>query len=286
MRRQFAAPHESVSGTSLPFAALNITAAFGGRADLIGIIAGRPSLTHCGPRPITSFADRAAGQRPRGFQTLSRSRWSGDMNRFIDADDLSQTLKHRSEGRGSTRRTELGPEQGDAPTIPERSRRPAHVFLDCCLSATVRDDWWCYICSRIILGGCHEEVARGGRCACWRFLGRLGGGRRHASKGAPADCRSGSHDSFQLDRNLCRGQRWRQPGDVASEQQHTPIFGSDSFSSSPRLVGAVGGGQAGFNWQFYQWVVGVEADIQATSERKTQAFTIVQAVGGARSHRL
>jgi len=55
---------------------------------------------------------------------------------------------------------------------------------------------------------------------------------------------------------------------------NTPIFGSDSFTSSPRLVGAVGGGQAGFNWQFAQWVVGVEADIQATSERKTQAFTL------------
>jgi len=53
------------------------------------------------------------------------------------------------------------------------------------------------------------------------------------------------------------------------------IFEPDSFSSSPRLLGAVGGGQAGFNWQFDPWVVGIEADIQATSERKTQAFTLV-----------
>ncbi len=60
---------------------------------------------------------------------------------------------------------------------------------------------------------------------------------------------------------------------------NTPIFGSDSFTSSPRLLGAVGGGQAGFNWQFDQWVVGIETDIQATSERKRQVFTLVQAVG-------
>jgi outer membrane immunogenic protein len=60
---------------------------------------------------------------------------------------------------------------------------------------------------------------------------------------------------------------------------NTPIFGSDAFTSSPRLLGAVGGGQAGFNWQFAQWVIGIEADIQATSERKTQAFTLVQGLG-------
>ena len=60
---------------------------------------------------------------------------------------------------------------------------------------------------------------------------------------------------------------------------NTPIFGSDSFSSSPKLLGAVGGGQAGFNWQFDPWVVGIETDIQATSERKRQVFTLVQAVG-------
>lgn len=62
---------------------------------------------------------------------------------------------------------------------------------------------------------------------------------------------------------------------------NTPIFEINSLTSSPRLVGAVGGGQAGLNWQFApSWVIGVEADIQATSERKTQAFTIVQTVGG------
>jgi hypothetical protein len=31
---------------------------------------------------------------------------------------------------------------------------------------------------------------------------------------------------------------------------NTPIFEINSFTSSPRLVGAVGGAQVGFNWQF------------------------------------
>jgi outer membrane immunogenic protein len=48
-------------------------------------------------------------------------------------------------------------------------------------------------------------------------------------------------------------------------------------SSSPSINGAVGGIQAGYNWQLNRtWVLGLEADIQATGERGSEA------AGGAR----
>jgi hypothetical protein len=61
-------------GTSLPFAALNITAAFGGRADLIKIIAGRPSLTRLGHASLTEHCggcSRLVRLSAGPFQTLA-----------------------------------------------------------------------------------------------------------------------------------------------------------------------------------------------------------------------
>jgi outer membrane immunogenic protein len=50
-----------------------------------------------------------------------------------------------------------------------------------------------------------------------------------------------------------------------------PLFGSGS------LDGFVGGGQVGYNWQFGNWVVGFEGDLQGTGERKT--FDVCNAAG-------
>jgi outer membrane immunogenic protein len=42
------------------------------------------------------------------------------------------------------------------------------------------------------------------------------------------------------------------------------------FTTSQHLDGVVGGGQVGYNWQFNRnWLIGLEADIQGTSERGT-----------------
>jgi opacity protein-like surface antigen len=59
----------------------------------------------------------------------------------------------------------------------------------------------------------------------------------------------------------------------------TDAFFSDSTgallftdSASSRINGAVAGGQAGYNWQFGHWLVGVEADAQGTVQRAMPAF--------------
>ena len=45
-------------------------------------------------------------------------------------------------------------------------------------------------------------------------------------------------------------------------------------SESARLNGVIGGGQIGYNWQFSpNWVVGVEADIQASGEKGSRQFS-------------
>ena len=42
---------------------------------------------------------------------------------------------------------------------------------------------------------------------------------------------------------------------------------------SPSASGAIGGGQAGYNWQMSQWLLGLEADIQASGIRGSAAQT-------------
>src|ERR1700759_4694950 len=50
-------------------------------------------------------------------------------------------------------------------------------------------------------------------------------------------------------------------------------FGSGAplFNSTPRndVNGVIGGGQVGYNWQASNWLFGLEADIQGSSERGT-----------------
>lgn len=44
-------------------------------------------------------------------------------------------------------------------------------------------------------------------------------------------------------------------------------------SASSDLDGVIGGGQVGYNWQTGNWVLGIEADIQGTSEQGTTYLT-------------
>ena len=45
-------------------------------------------------------------------------------------------------------------------------------------------------------------------------------------------------------------------------------------SGSSRLNGFVGGGQLGYNWQTGAFVLGLEADIQGTTQKRSDVFTI------------
>jgi outer membrane immunogenic protein len=52
-----------------------------------------------------------------------------------------------------------------------------------------------------------------------------------------------------------------------------PIPGTPFGSASSDLDGVIGGAQIGYNWQNGNWVLGIEADIQATSERGSSSLT-------------
>jgi outer membrane immunogenic protein len=58
------------------------------------------------------------------------------------------------------------------------------------------------------------------------------------------------------------------PSTVVATTNTSPVpFQNDSFKMSPH--GAVGGAQAGFNWQPSNWLFGVEADIQGSGQSDT-----------------
>jgi outer membrane immunogenic protein len=67
-------------------------------------------------------------------------------------------------------------------------------------------------------------------------------------------------------------------------QQTADVFedGVSVFSASTHPDGVIGGGQIGYNWQFYNswgwgngWVLGIEADIQGSGQKETQDFSFL-----------
>lgn len=58
-----------------------------------------------------------------------------------------------------------------------------------------------------------------------------------------------------------------------------------SADASEDLNGGIFGLQAGYNWQFGQWVVGVETDIQATSQKASQTVTCATCGAGVTATR-
>jgi outer membrane immunogenic protein len=52
-----------------------------------------------------------------------------------------------------------------------------------------------------------------------------------------------------------------------------PIPGTPFGSASSDFDGVIGGAQIGYNWQTGNWVLGIEADIQATSEQGSSSLT-------------
>jgi len=59
--------------------------------------------------------------------------------------------------------------------------------------------------------------------------------------------------------------------------------GSYPTSLSSSAKGVIGGGQAGYNWQMSQWLVGLEADIQASGIKGTASRTLSPALFDATS---
>ena len=51
-------------------------------------------------------------------------------------------------------------------------------------------------------------------------------------------------------------------------------LGAVIFSNSDNLDGFIGGGQIGYNWQVNQWVLGLEADFQGSTQKADGTFVI------------
>lgn len=60
----------------------------------------------------------------------------------------------------------------------------------------------------------------------------------------------------------------------------TPVPGTAFGSTSADLDGIIGGGQVGYNMQNGNWVWGIEADIQGSSESSSASYTGTGFVGG------
>ncbi len=57
------------------------------------------------------------------------------------------------------------------------------------------------------------------------------------------------------------------------------ITGVIDATNSNHIDGVIGGGQIGFNWQYNQWVVGLEADIQGSGQKGDGSFFIPAVIG-------
>jgi outer membrane immunogenic protein len=51
------------------------------------------------------------------------------------------------------------------------------------------------------------------------------------------------------------------------DKRDATLLGAGTFSASQKVDGAVGGFQSGYNYQFGQWVLGFETDIQASGQK-------------------
>lgn len=58
-----------------------------------------------------------------------------------------------------------------------------------------------------------------------------------------------------------------------NERTNWTVAGVPVGTTSAKMDGILGGGQAGYNWQSGSWVLGIEADIQGTGERGTSTIS-------------
>ena len=59
------------------------------------------------------------------------------------------------------------------------------------------------------------------------------------------------------------------------------LLGVGTFSESQKVDGVVGGFQSGYNYQFGQWVLGLETDFQASGQKGSEVLQITNAAPAA-----
>ena len=64
------------------------------------------------------------------------------------------------------------------------------------------------------------------------------------------------------------GYSWGQAKDEVT------LLGVGTFSESQKVDGVVGGFQSGYNYQFGQWVWGLETDFQASGQKGSEVLQI------------
>jgi outer membrane immunogenic protein len=75
---------------------------------------------------------------------------------------------------------------------------------------------------------------------------------------------------FYIGANL--GGAWSKFDGTSSIAGNAFIADTTLSGSSSNTSGVIGGGQVGYNWQFNNFVLGIEADIQGSSQNRTDTF--------------
>jgi outer membrane immunogenic protein len=70
---------------------------------------------------------------------------------------------------------------------------------------------------------------------------------------------------------LNAGYSWGKQSNTLTDATGATVLGN---SNSDSLKGFIGGGQLGYNWQFNQWVLGLEADFQGSAQKNDGTFLI------------
>ena len=64
------------------------------------------------------------------------------------------------------------------------------------------------------------------------------------------------------------------------------LLGVGTASSARKMDGVIGGFQSGYNYQFGQWVLGLETDIQASGQKGSSVYGIAPGVTLSADHKL
>jgi outer membrane immunogenic protein len=70
------------------------------------------------------------------------------------------------------------------------------------------------------------------------------------------------------------------------DERTATLTGVGTISASQKVDGVVGGFQSGYNYQFGQWVLGLETDIQASGQKGGSTFQAAALTTGTTDHKL
>ena len=94
---------------------------------------------------------------------------------------------------------------------------------------------------------------------------------RPYTKAPPAVVEVYNWTGFYIGANV--GYSWGRSDDSVLISRFATGFPLNAAAGRNDVNGAIGGGQIGYNWQLTNWLVGLEADIQASGERGSLGFT-------------